>query len=149
MSMSPVTPAEAAKQERTDRELAAALEEIDRADKVDHDLASLGWEMRYVMESSGYSDCASLIVLHEDYLASCVRLWRGLFSTAKQERVAAHVAVVAHVAVHVCAHRRQRDTNNVLWLKPFALEPAFVVQVDFFVFYLDVEKKKIEVRGDI
>lgn len=35
---------------------------------------SLGWEMRYVMESKGYSDCASVIVLHEDYLASCVRL---------------------------------------------------------------------------
>ena len=35
---------------------------------------SLGWEMRYVMETSGYSDCASLIVLHDDYLASCVRL---------------------------------------------------------------------------
>lgn len=35
---------------------------------------SLGWEMRYVMESIGYSDCASLVVLQEDYLASCVRL---------------------------------------------------------------------------
>ena len=35
---------------------------------------SLGWEMRYVMESTGFYDCASLIVLHEDYLVSCVRL---------------------------------------------------------------------------
>ncbi|CAN0241715.1 unnamed protein product [Ectocarpus sp. 6 AP-2014] len=28
----------------------------------------LGWEMRYVMETTGYDDCASLVVLHEDYL---------------------------------------------------------------------------------
>lgn len=34
---------------------------------------SLGWEMRYVMETKGYADCASLVVLHEDYLVSCVR----------------------------------------------------------------------------
>lgn len=34
---------------------------------------SLGWEMRYVMETKGYMDCASLVVLHEDYLASCAR----------------------------------------------------------------------------
>lgn len=35
---------------------------------------SLGWEMRYVMETRGYRDCASLVVLHEDYLVSCARL---------------------------------------------------------------------------
>jgi len=35
---------------------------------------SLGWEMRYVMESKGYDDCASLIILHEDFLVSCTRL---------------------------------------------------------------------------
>ena len=35
---------------------------------------SLGWEMRYVAETRGYKDCASLVVLHEDYLVSCVRL---------------------------------------------------------------------------
>lgn len=35
---------------------------------------SLGWEMRYVGETRGYSDCASLVVLHDDYLVSCVRL---------------------------------------------------------------------------
>jgi hypothetical protein len=34
---------------------------------------SLGWEMRYVMETTGYDDCASLVVLHEDFLISCVR----------------------------------------------------------------------------
>lgn len=34
---------------------------------------SLGWEMRYVMETKGYSECASVVVLHEDYLVSCVR----------------------------------------------------------------------------
>ena len=34
---------------------------------------SLGWEMRYVMETKGYTDCASLVVLHDDYLVSCVR----------------------------------------------------------------------------
>lgn len=34
---------------------------------------SLGWEMRYVMETKGYVDCASLVVLHDDYLVSCVR----------------------------------------------------------------------------
>ncbi|CAM9866011.1 unnamed protein product [Ectocarpus sp. 12 AP-2014] len=35
---------------------------------------SVGWEMRYVMETTGYDDCASVVVLHEDFLASCVRL---------------------------------------------------------------------------
>lgn len=35
---------------------------------------SLGWEMRYVMETRGYRDCASLVVLHNDYLLSCMRL---------------------------------------------------------------------------
>lgn len=35
---------------------------------------SLGWEMRYTMKIAGYNDCASVIVLHEDYLRSCVRL---------------------------------------------------------------------------
>lgn len=35
---------------------------------------SIGWEMRYTMETRGYNDCASLVVLHDDYLVSCVRL---------------------------------------------------------------------------
>jgi len=35
---------------------------------------SLGWEMRYVAEMRGYKDCASLVVLHEDFLISCTRL---------------------------------------------------------------------------
>ena len=30
--------------------------------------------MRYAMESKGYGDCASLIVIHEDFLKSCTRL---------------------------------------------------------------------------
>ena len=34
---------------------------------------SLGWEMRFAMETKGYRDCASLVVLHDDYLASCAR----------------------------------------------------------------------------
>lgn len=34
---------------------------------------SLGWEMRYTMETIGYRDCASLLLLHDDHLASCIR----------------------------------------------------------------------------
>ncbi|CAM9205664.1 unnamed protein product [Pylaiella littoralis] len=35
---------------------------------------SLGWEMRYDIKTNGYKDCASLVVLHEDYLVACTRL---------------------------------------------------------------------------
>lgn len=35
---------------------------------------SLGWEARYTTETKGYNDCASIVILNNDYLASCVRL---------------------------------------------------------------------------
>lgn len=35
---------------------------------------SLGWEMRYVLKARGYASCASLIVVHDNYLASCTKL---------------------------------------------------------------------------
>lgn len=38
------------------------------------DSPSLGWEMRYVGDTKGYADCASLAVLHQDNLVSCTRL---------------------------------------------------------------------------
>ena len=59
---------------------------------------SLGWEMRYVMESSGYSDCASLIVLHEDYLASCVRL----HADARALATFAYMLAIAIGIIFVC-----------------------------------------------
>lgn len=66
---------------------------------------SLGWEMRYVMDSSGYSDCASMIVLHEDYLASCVRLHadaRALATFGYMLAVAIGMLCVCCVPLRAC-----------------------------------------------
>ena len=34
---------------------------------------SLGWEMRYEMEVTGFNDCSSLVTLHENSIGECVR----------------------------------------------------------------------------
>ena len=52
---------------------------------------SLGWEMRYVMETKGYADCASLVVLHDDYLVSCVRY----FADARALATLAYMLIIA------------------------------------------------------
>lgn len=52
----------------------AAFDEYAACDSHPYNSPSLGWEMRYSMKTSGYKDCASLILMNNDYLASCVRL---------------------------------------------------------------------------
>lgn len=59
---------------------------------------SLGWEMRYAMETKGYEDCASVVILHDDYLASCTRQYadaRALVTLAYMLIVAIGIVLVA------------------------------------------------------
>ena len=63
---------------------------------------SLGWEMRYVMETTGYDDCASLVVLHEDYLISCTRLHADARSLATSAYFLALVIGIILMCVLPC-----------------------------------------------
>ncbi|CAM9982985.1 unnamed protein product [Ectocarpus sp. 4 AP-2014] len=60
---------------------------------------SLGWEMRYVMETTGYDDCASLVALHEDYLISCTRL----HADARSLATSAYLLFLTIGMILVCA----------------------------------------------
>ena len=63
---------------------------------------SLGWEMRYVMETTGYDDCASLVVLHEAYLISCTRLHADARSLATSAYFLALVIGIILMCVLPC-----------------------------------------------